>query len=166
MVSETGGKVVVSDVQQLFSMSREQLDELFANSPAGEIPSGVTDGIALVAPGTVCTKEIAACLRYLAWQGKVFDVEKGSLKNRLSPFGFHAVSAKVYKGPSLHDSKECIVIDYSELPVVGQWVRDEMRLAGPQLYLGKVYVAKKPLPVHFALVPVKPPSDTADEKNG
>jgi hypothetical protein len=154
------------DVQELFDMSREQLDELFTKSPVGEIPSGETNGMALVAPGTVCTKEIAAMLRYLAWQGKVFDAEKGSLKNRLTPFGFHAVSAKVYKGPSLHDSKECIVIDYSELPVVGKWVRDEMRLAGPQLYLGKVYVAKKPLPVHFALVPVKPAGDTPDKNNG
>ena len=154
------------DVQELFKMSQEQLDELFTKSPVGEIPSGETNGIGLIAPGTVCTKEIAACLRYLAWQGKVFDAEKGSLKNRLSPFGFHAVSAKVYKGPSLHDSKECIVIDYSELPLVGPWVRDEMRLVGPQLYLGKVYVAKKPLPVHFALVPVKLESDTPDKKNG
>ena len=146
---------MVADVKELFEMSREQLDALFTNSPAGEIPNGEARGTALIAPGTVCTKEIAACLRYLAWQGKVFDVEKGSLKNRLSPFGFHAVSAKVYKGPSLHDSKDCIVIDYSELPVVGQWVRDEMRLVGPQLYLGKVYWAKRPLPIHFALeVPV------------
>ena len=43
------------DVQELFKMSREQLDELFTNSPAGEIPSGVTNGTALIAPGTVCT---------------------------------------------------------------------------------------------------------------
>ena len=153
------------DVQELFKMSREQLDELFTKSPVGEIPSGETNGMALVAPGTVCTKEIAACLRLLAWQGKVFDAEKGSLKNRLSPLGFHAVSAKVYKGPSFFDNKECIIIDYSELRVV-QWVRDEIRLIAPQLYLGKVYWAKKPLPVHFALEAVKPPGNTPEGKNG
>jgi len=153
------------DVQELFNMSWEQLDELFTNSPAGEIPSGEMNGTAIIAPGTVCTKEISACLRYFVWQGKVFDAEKGSLKNRVSPFGLHAITAKVYKGPSWHDNKECIVIDYSESTLVVRWVRDEMRLVAPQLYLGKVYGGKKPL-MHFALVPVKPPSDTPDEKNG
>ena len=154
------------DVQELFKMSREQLDELFTNSPAGEIPSGQTNGTGIIAPGTVCTKEIAECLRYFAWQGKVFDNEKGILKNRVSPFGVHAVAAKVYKGPSWLDNKECIILDYSETSLVGHWVRDEMRLVGPQLYLGKVYWGKKPLPVHFALEPAKTPSDTPAEKNG
>ena len=151
------------DVQKLFQMSREQLDELFTNSPAGEIPNGETDGTALIAPGTVCTKEIAECLRLLAWQGKVFDAEKGCLKNRVTAFGLKAVDAKVYKGPSFFDNKECIVIDYAELPLV-QWVRDEIRLIAPGLYLGKVYWAKKPLPAHFALVVVKPPGNTPEEK--
>ena len=154
------------DVQEMFKMSREQLDGLFAKSPAGEIPSGETNGTALIAPGTVCTKEIADCLRLFAWQGKVFDPEKGILKNRVSVFGIKAVVAKVYKGPSWHDNKECIILDYADTSLVGHWVRDEMRLVGPQLYLGKVYWAKKPLPVHFALEPVKTPSDTPAEKNG
>jgi hypothetical protein len=154
------------DVQQLFKMSREELDELFTNSPAGKTPSGETNGTGIIAPGTVCTKEIAECLRYLAWQGKVFDAEKGMLKNRVSPFGLHAVAAKVYKGPSWHDNKECIILDYSETSLVGHWVRDEMRLVAPDLYLGKVYWSKTPLPVHFALQPVKPSGDTPVEKNG
>jgi hypothetical protein len=153
------------DVQELFKMSREQLDELFANSPAGEIPNGETNGTALIAPGTICTKEIATCLRFLAWQGKVFDAEKGCLKNRVTAFGLKAVEAKVYKGPSFFDNKECIIIDYSAVLVV-QWVRDEIRLIAPQSYLGKVYWAKTPLPVHFALEVAKPPSDTPDEKKG
>jgi hypothetical protein len=143
------------DVQELFKMSREQLDELFTKSEAGEIPRGATNGTALIAPGTVCTKEIAECLRYFAWQGKVFDSETGTLKNRVSPFGVHAVAAMVYKGPSWHDDKECIILDYAETSLVGHWVRDEMRLVAPQLYVGKVYWAKRPLPIHFALeVPV------------
>jgi hypothetical protein len=154
------------DVQKLIDMSREQLDELFTNSPAGEIPNGDTLGTGLIAPGTVCTKEIAACLRYFAWQGKVFDAEKGLLKNKVTPFGVNAVAAKVYKGPSLLDNKECVVLDYAETSLVGHWVRDEMRLVGPQLYLGKVYWGKKPLPVHFALEPVKAPSEAPAEKNG
>src|SRR5262249_46382464 len=153
------------DVQELFKMSGEQLDELFPNSPAGEIPSGETNGTGIIAPGTVCTKEISECLRYFVWQGKVFDGKKGSLKNRVSPFGLHAISAKVYKGPSWHENKECIFRDYSESSLAVRWVRDEMRLVAPQLYLGKVYWGKKPL-IHFVLEPAKPPGDTPDEKNG
>jgi hypothetical protein len=153
------------DIQELFKMSREQLDQLFANSPPGAIPNGETNGTALISPGTVCTKEIAECLRLLAWQGKVFDAEKGCLKNRVTAFGIKAVDAKVYKAPSFFDNKECIVIDYSALPLV-QWVRDEIRLIAPQLYLGKVYWAKKPLPVHFALESVQQPTNTPHEKNG
>ena len=153
------------DVQELFKMSGEQLDELFTNSPAGEIPRGETNGTGIIAPGTVCTKEISECLRFFVWQGKVFDAKKGSLKNRVSPFGLHAITAKVYKGPSWHDNKECIVIDYSESSLAVRWVRDEMRLVAPQLYLGKVYWGKKPL-IHFVLEPAKPPSDTPDAKNG
>jgi hypothetical protein len=154
------------DVQEMFKMSREQLDELFANSPAGEIPNGETNGTALIAPGTVCTKEIAECLRLFAWQGKVFDAEKGTLKNRVSVFGIKAVKAKVSKGLSWHDNKECVILDYADTSLVGHWVRDEMRLVGPQLYLGKVYWAKKPLPIHFALEVAKPLSDTPEAKKG
>lgn len=154
------------DPQELLKMSREQLEELFTNSPAGEIPNGAMDGTVLIAPGTVCTKEIAECLRLFAWQGKVFDAEKGRLKNRVSPLGVHSVAAKVSKGPSWHDHKECIVIDYSETSLLAHWIRDEMRLVGPQLFLGKVYWGKKPLPIHFALVPAKAVSETPAENNG
>jgi hypothetical protein len=157
---------MVANVQELFKMSREQLDELFTKNPAGEIPAGETRGTAIIAPGTVITKELSECIRYLAWQGKVFEPEKGRLKNLLTPFGVKAFIAKVYKGPSWFDDKECIVIDYSELPVVGNWVRDEMRVVGPRLYLGKVYWGKTSLPVHFALESSTPPIGTPEKKNG
>lgn len=153
------------DVDGLLKMSREQLDELFTNSPAGEIPDGSMDGTVLLAPGTVCTHEIAQCLRLFAWQGKVFDAGKGRLKNRVSVLGVRAVPAKVSKGPSWHDDKECIIIDYSETSLLAHWIRDEMRLVGPELFLGKVYWGKTPLPLHFALVPAKPSSDNPDEKD-
>jgi hypothetical protein len=37
------------------------------------------------------------------------------------------------------DQKDCIVLDYSDTSVVAHWIRDEIRLIGPGLYLGKVY---------------------------
>ncbi len=87
---------------------------------------------------------------HFAWQGKVFDAKAGYLKNRILPFGLNAIIAKVYKAPSWLDGKECIVLDYSETSLVAHWIRDEIRLISPQLYLGKVYWDRKRL-IDFAL---------------
>ena len=72
------------------------------------------------------------------------------MKNRLTSLGLNAIIAKVYKGPSWLDGKECIVLDYSETSLVAGWIRDEIRQIGPGLYLGKVYGGKKRL-IDFAL---------------
>jgi len=138
------------DVPQLFKMTQAQLDELFTNSAPGEIPDGQADGTAIVAPGTTYSQEIASFINHFAWQGKVFDAKKGVLKNRILPFGLNAIIAKVYKGLSWLDNKECIVLDYSETSFVAHWIRDEIRQIGPGLYLGKVYWDKKRL-IDFAL---------------
>ena len=61
-----------------------------------------------------------------------------------------AIIAKVYKGSSWLDNKECIVLDYSETSLVAHWVRDEIREVAPHVYLGKVYLGKKRL-IDFAL---------------
>jgi len=141
---------MISNVQQLLDMSQAQLDELFTNSPAGDIPSGEATGTAIVAPGTTYSKNVADFINHFAWQGKVFDPRKGNLKNRILPFGLNAIIAKVYKGPSWLDNKECIILDYSDTSLVAHWIRDEIRLVGPQFYLGKVYWDNKRL-IDFAL---------------
>ena len=64
--------------------------------------------------------------------------------------GVNAIVAEVYKGPSLFDGKECIVLDYSKTSLVAKWIRDEIRLIAPKLYLGRVYWDNKPC-LHFAL---------------
>jgi hypothetical protein len=138
------------DVPQLLKMTQAQLDELFTNSSAGEIPDGQADGTAIVAPGTRFSEDVANFINLFAWQGKVFDAKKGVLKNRILPFGLNAIIAKVYKTPSWLDNKECIVLDYSETSLIAQWIRDEIRQIGPGLYLGKVYWDKKRL-IDFAL---------------
>jgi hypothetical protein len=141
---------MVSDVRQLLNMSQAQLDELFTNSPPGDIPDGEANGTAIVAPGTTYTLEIAEFINHFAWQGKVFDAKHGSLKNRILPFGLNAIIAKVYKATSWLDGKECIVLDYSETSLLAHWIRDEIRLIGPKFYLGKVYWEKKRL-IDFSL---------------
>jgi hypothetical protein len=127
------------DVPQLLAMSQAQLDDLFRNSPAGDIPNGPAKGTAIIAPGTTYTENIAEIVSHFGWQGKVFDAKKGLLKNKILLIGLEAIVAKVYKGPSWLDGKECIVLDYSDTSLVAQRIRDEIRLIGPNFYLGKVY---------------------------
>ena len=135
---------------EMLKMSQAQLDELFTGSPVGEIPSGEARGTAIVAPGTTYTQDIANFINHFAWQGKVFDPSKGVLRNKISPFGLNAIIAKVYKGPSWMDKKECIVLDYSDTSLIAHWIRDEIREVAPRTYLGKVYLGKKRL-IDFAL---------------
>lgn len=138
------------DAQQLLTMSQQQLDELFRASPAGDIPNGEARGTAIIAPGTTYTQTVADFVNHFGWQGKVFDAGKGLLKNRLLSLGLEAVIAKVYKGPSWLDQKECIVLDYSETSLLAHWIRDEIRQIGPGFYLGKVYWKKDRL-IDFCL---------------
>ena len=136
--------------EQLLEMSQQQLDDLFRASPAGDIPNGPAKGTAIIAPGTKFSMSIAEVINHFGWQGKVFDAEKGVLKNRILAFGIEAILAKVYKAPSWLDNKECIVLDYSETSLVAHYIRDEIRLIGPGFYLGKVYWAKDRL-IDFCL---------------
>ncbi|HTJ05658.1 MAG TPA: hypothetical protein VL624_09955 [Caldimonas sp.] len=138
------------DATQLMSMSQAELDDLFRANPAGPIPNGSATGTAIIAPGTKFTPAIAQVINHFGWQGKVFDAERGYLKNRILAFGIEAIVAKVYKAPSWLDNKECIVLDYSETSLVAHYIRDEIRLIGPGFYLGKVYWAKDRL-IDFCL---------------
>lgn len=138
------------DVDQLLAMSQAKLDDLFRASPAGDIPNGSAEGTAIIAPGTSYSRPIAQMINHFGWQGKVFDAKNGTLKNRILSFGLEAIIAKVYKGPSWLDGKECIVLDYSETSVVAHWIRDEIRLISPNFYLGKVYWSKERL-IDFCL---------------
>jgi hypothetical protein len=138
------------DVAKLLTMSQSELDALFTKSPVGDIPDGEAEGTAIVGPGTTYSPAVAQFISLFAWQGKVFDAKKGILKNKILPFGLNAIIARVYKGPSWLDGKECIVLDYSDTSFVAQWIRDEIRQIEPKLYLGKVYWDKKRL-IDFAL---------------
>jgi hypothetical protein len=138
------------DVSSLLRMTKDQLDALFQDAPAGPIPDGSAKGTALITPGTALSDELAEVVNLFAWQGKTFDAEHGVLRNRILAFGLNAIVATVYKGPSLLDNKDCIVLDYSKTSLVAKWIRDEIRQIGPNLYLGRVYWDKKPI-LHFAL---------------
>ena len=131
-------------------MSAAELDALFAKSPPGPIPNGPANGTAIVAPGTEISKEVAWVVNHFLWQVKTFDGPHGTLRNRITSFGFDEIVAEVYVGNSLADNKPCIVLDYSKTSFVAQRIRDEIRLIAPNTYLGKVYWDNKPN-IHFAL---------------
>ena len=137
-------------VAQLLNMSSDSLDNLFRESLPGDIPNGEAQGTAILAPGTKYTAEIAEMVNHFAWQGKNFDATTGTLKNRILPLGLSAILAKVYRGESWLDNKDCIVLDYSETSMLAHWIRDEIRTIGPGMYLGVVYWNKTKL-IHFVL---------------
>jgi hypothetical protein len=139
-----------TDIPQLMRMSQSELDELFRHSPPGEIPDGDAEGTAIVAPGTRLEDPAARLIHLIAWQGKVFDKDAGELRNKILPTGVHAIAAKVYVDKSWFDGKECIALDYSNTSLVAHWIRDEIRLVGPGVYLGIVFWDRTRL-IHFAL---------------
>jgi hypothetical protein len=138
------------DAQQMLQMTQAELDDLFRNSPPGEIPSGQGHGTVIAHPGSGVSGLLARIAHRIAWQGKVFDPQRGELLNRITPFGLKGVRAKVYKAASWFDSKECIVLDYSKTSLVARLIRDEMRLVSPGVYLGLVYWGKDRV-LNFAL---------------
>jgi hypothetical protein len=137
-------------VGELAGMRPAQRDEVFRNSPAGPVPTGIADGMALLPLGRVLTKVAARLIRIAAWQGKVFDADGRELGNRITPFGIRAIKADVYPGPSWLDRRDCIVLDYSRTSLVARWVRDEIREVAPRTYLGLVFVRRRKL-LHFTL---------------
>lgn len=143
-------------VGSLVRMSPAERDAVFRSSPAGDVPSGKGDGVALLPFGPVLTRVAAAVIRALIWKGKVFDPRYDGLRNRMTPFGFKLIRAKVYKHPSWVDGEECIVLDYSRTSLVAHWIRDEIREVAHSTYLGQVFVRSRKL-LHFTLT--FPPSD-------
>ena len=136
--------------QQLLTLSEQQLDDLFRDSPAGPIPNGQAEGSAILAPGTRFTPEIASAINIFGWQGKTFDAAHGTLTNRILAFGLNAIVAQVYVAPSWFDQKDCIVLDYSKTSLLAKHIRDEIREISPGVYLGLVFWDQKRV-MHFSL---------------
>ena len=130
---------MVVDVPQLAAESPDELDALFRESGAGEIPVGKTQGAVLLAPGTEIAWPAKRLIQWLVWRGKVFNPQKEDLLNIVGPFGIKSVRAKVYKDPSWFDQQETIVLDYSKTSRIAQKIRDEIREVSPGVYLGLVF---------------------------
>jgi hypothetical protein len=136
--------------RHMLSKSRDELDALFRAHESGPIPDGFAEGTAILAPGSTANASIAGLMKTFIWKGKVFDAETGTLRNRVLPFGIESVPAKVYRAPSWLDQRECIVLDYAETSIVARWIRDEIRLIAPDIYLGHAYWSRSRL-MYFVL---------------
>lgn len=127
------------DLTHLQRLSQRELDTLYRSLPPGSIPQGSSEGRALFFSGTPLSTP-ASTLAQLIWQGKIFEPAGAGetvLFNRV--FGFKAVQAKVFFGPSWLDGKESVIIDYEDTSLLFGSVRDEIRLVEPGLYLGRAY---------------------------
>jgi hypothetical protein len=123
----------------LKSLSQRALDLLYHEAAAGEIPNGVGEGVALVAPGTFLTRPAAGLVRMFFWHGKTVDASRLELRNRITPFGLPSIRARLYYGSSLVDGAGSIILDYARTSVVARFVRDEIRMISPGIYLGYAY---------------------------
>src|SRR5687767_12431626 len=75
-------------IQSLMQMTPAALDALYAKSPAGPMPCGASHGVASSDPGSAWgdfNREFFSGL----WQGKVFDCQTMTLRNR-TPLGMIA----------------------------------------------------------------------------
>jgi hypothetical protein len=134
----------------MLRMRTKELDALFRDSSAGDIPKGRGKGTVIFAPGTFLARVVALFAYLVAWRGKVFDHERGDLLNIVSPFGIRAIRARVYKEASWIDGRECVVLDYSTTSRVAHRIRDEIREVAPGAFLGQVFWGRSKI-LMFAL---------------
>ncbi len=125
----------VRSMDDLVRMSRCDLENLYRHAEMGGPPMGVTDGRAIVNPGSPITVPAATVTRII-WQGKVFT-EDNMMVNRV--FGLRAIRARVSPGESWLDGKPSLILDYADTSKMYSHVRDEVREISPGLYLGIAY---------------------------
>jgi hypothetical protein len=119
----------------LKKMSACELERLFEEAPAGDIPVGDVRGHVLLMTSARMPR-LQARLASSIWKGKHFE-EDGAFINQWP--GFQALRSHSEPGTSWHDGKPCIVIEYPpQTPVFGN-NRDEIRTVAPGLYLARLY---------------------------
>lgn len=116
-------------------MSECELEQLFANAPAGCCPVGHCRGRVLCLTSTRHPR-FRACLTSSVWKGKNFE-EDGSFVNQW--LCCQALRSRACMGTSWYDCQPCIVVEYPlHTPIFGK-TRDELREICPGLYLARLY---------------------------
>jgi hypothetical protein len=127
----------------LLGITNSALDQLFRDSPAGPIPDGNMRGTVIAWPGKWLAKLLAPLIYLIAWQGKVVNRREALLRNKITPLRLRLIKAKLSHDDSWVDQRECVLLDYSRTSWVARMVRDELRLVGPGLYLGVVWLWRR-----------------------
>lgn len=123
-------------MDQLVRMSECQLENIYRQACAGQMPHGFTPGKAIFFPGSCAAVPLSKVVGH-AWEGKIFNACSCSLKNKV--FGREAVPARVYCGQSWFDGQPSIILDYRGESKLASKTRDEIREIAPGLYLGIMY---------------------------
>jgi hypothetical protein len=124
-----------TDPCQLRKLGECELEHIFAQGGVGPIPVGYGRGRVLRLVNTKLPRT-KACMNNVVWKGKVFRGD-GTFTNQW--VCFQALDSTVGYGTSWFDGKPCILMEYPpDTPVFGN-SRDELRLIGPNLYLGRFY---------------------------
>ncbi|MCG8366417.1 MAG: hypothetical protein MJA27_24165 [Pseudanabaenales cyanobacterium] len=127
----------------LVKMSQAEIDQLYQNSAVGEIPDGDSQGVAIIAAGSIFTKAIAGITQLFLWQGKVFYRDQAFFLNKATPFQLRIFKGEIYRGDSWFTDGQAIILDYSKTSFLLQRVREEIREITPGFYLAQVYWGEK-----------------------
>ena len=127
----------------LLNMSQDKIDELYKQGSVGEIPDGASEGIAIIAAGTVFAKVFALLSKLFFWRGKFFVRDQNFFLNILPLFGIRAFKGEIYKGNGRFTEGETIILDYSQTSLIFKQVKEEMREIAPGFYLAQVYIGDK-----------------------
>ena len=134
-LARSANEYTIHCMDDLVRMNRCDLENLYRHAEVGCPPKGVTDGRAIMNPGTAFTVPASQVTR-LIWQGKVFT-DDNMMVNRV--LGLRAIHARVYIGESWLDGKSSLILDYADTSKLYSDVRDEVREIAPGLYLGIAY---------------------------
>jgi hypothetical protein len=109
--------------------STEQQDQIFRDSPRGDVPMGVKDG-------WVASPPIMTVVAPALWIGKIFYTGPagGTVVNRITPADIPAWPADVYQAPAHLDGEPAWALDYAPSPT--PQILDEIREVTPGVWLG------------------------------
>ncbi len=134
----------------LVTLTPAQLDGLYRNGRAANLPVGWVKGQALVSPGTSLAP-VASRGAGLVWQGKRFQAD-GTARNRF--FGLPIIQGKLSQGTSWLDGQPALILDYAETSRLYRPYRDEIREVAPGVFLGLMHDRRTSPPTfvrYFAL---------------
>ena len=146
-----------TQLDDLKSLTNRQLTALYDQGSAIVVPSAATPEVAITYNGVALpTPGISASSKLLGffWGGKTFETDntgKTSLTNVVlpdTPVEMNNVTASVSITSQnlLKDHQPVVLLDYSQTNIaLAKGIRDEMRLIGEDLYLGRAYIENDPI---------------------